>query len=369
MKVLEVFGEPISSGGQESLVINIISHMNLENMKIDLLTPYYCDHTYYKSVIEELGGKVYEFGLPFEPGKSRFNINKEIDTFLKENKYDVVHVHSGSISVLCIIAYFAKKNGVKKVITHSHCAVEHINIKNKVLRAAASVFMKPYVDVYCACSKLAGEHKYSKNVVENKMIVLNNGVDLPKFKYNEEIRKAIREKHNISDDVYLIGHVGRFSYQKNHEYLIRIFDELLKVEKNAVLMLLGGGELEAEVKQQIKDLNLEEHVICCGNVNNVHEYMQAMDIFVLPSRYEGLPIVGVEAQAAGLPVVVSENVSSELDLGKDITFLPLTEDVDIWVRKIMEFKNKRFLENTELLSQKGYDICKTSERVRNIYIG
>ena len=130
MKVLEVFGEPISSGGQESLVINIISHMNLENMQIDLLTPYYCDHTYYKSVIEELGGKVYEFGLPFEPGKSRFNINKEIDTFFKENKYDVVHVHSGSISVLCIIEYFAKKNGVKKVITHSHCAVEHINIKN-----------------------------------------------------------------------------------------------------------------------------------------------------------------------------------------------------------------------------------------------
>ena len=195
MKVLEVFGEPISNGGQESFVINLIDHMDLKGMTVDLLTPYYCDNKYYEDKVEQWGGKIVTFGLEFQPGQSRFNINKHIDNYFKDNPYDVVHIHSGSISVLAIIAYFAKKNGVKKVITHSHCAVENINLKNKILRTIAGIFMKSCVDVYCACSKVAGESKYTPFIVENKMMVLKNGVDLPKFKYNEKIRKEIRNKY------------------------------------------------------------------------------------------------------------------------------------------------------------------------------
>lgn len=368
MKVLEVFGEPISNGGQESFVINLIEHMDLEGLTIDLLTPYYCDNDFYEQKVTQWGGKIISFGLDFQPGQSRFNINKYIDKYLQENTYDVLHVHSGSISVLAIMAYYAKKNGVKKVITHSHCAVEHINLKNKILRVIAGIFMKPCVDVYCACSKVAGEAKYMPGIVNDKMIVLNNGVDFSRFEYNESIRDRIREKHNIKKDAFVLGHVGRFSYQKNHEYLIQIFKDVLKREKNAVLMLIGSGELEEEIQQLIKEFNLTDSVILCGNVNNVNEYMQAMDVFVLPSRFEGLPIVGVEAQAAGLPVVVSENVSDELDMGKNVAFLPLSEDVKMWVDKILELKGDRYLENTQLLREHGYDVYQTASIVRDMYI-
>lgn len=367
MKVLEVFGEPISNGGQESFVVNLIEHMDLTDMQVDLLTPYYCDNEFYEEKVKSWGGKIITFGLEFNPGQSRFNINKPFSEFLKNNKYDVVHVHSGSISILAIIAFYAKKSGVKKVITHSHCAVERINMKNKILRFLASGFMNSSVDVYCACSKIAGESKYQPHIVENNMIVLKNGVDLTRFAYNQETRDAIREKYGISENACVIGHVGRFSYQKNHEYLIRIFNEYLKKDKTAVLMLIGSGELDTEIRQQVKDLELENSVVYCGNVNNVNDYMQAMDLFVLPSRFEGLPIVGVEAQAAGLPVIVSENVSRELDMGKDVTFLPLDQDVSIWVEQILKLKGNRYAENAKLLTDCGYNVYTTAEIVRDIY--
>lgn len=368
MKVLEVFGEPISNGGQESFVVNLIEHMNLDGINIDLLTPYYCDNLYYEEKVKQWGGKVISFGLEFKPGKSRFNINKYLDKYLKENTYDVVHVHSGSISILAIVAYYAKKNGVKKVITHSHCAVESINLKNKILRSIAGFIMKFCVDQYCACSIVAGEAKYMPSVVKNKMIVLNNGVDFQKFQYNDIVRKQIRDKYHIKKDAFVIGHVGRFSYQKNHEYLIRVFKELLEYDMDAVLMLIGSGELETEINSLINDLNLNDSILMCGNVNNVNDYMQAMDVFVLPSRYEGLPIVGVEAQAAGLPIVVSEHVSKELNLGKSVTFLPLSEDYSLWVNIILQLKEKRCNDNFQLLKEKGYDITKTADILREIYI-
>ena len=112
VRVLEVFGEPISNGGQESFVINIVQHINHEHLAIDMLTPYYCDNSYYEDIVKSFGGTIYTFGLSFEPGKSRFNINDKIDAFFKEHPYDVVHIHSGSISILCIMAHFAKKNHV-----------------------------------------------------------------------------------------------------------------------------------------------------------------------------------------------------------------------------------------------------------------
>jgi len=367
MKVLEVFGEPISNGGQESFVINLLSHMNLENIEVDLMTPYYCDNMYYKKTVEDFGGKIVALGLEFSPGKNRFNINKYVDMFLKENKYDVVHIHSGSISILCILAYYAKKNGVKKVITHSHCAIENINMKNRILRIAGNFVMRKNVDFYCACSLVAGEAKYMPHIVKNEMIILNNGVDLKRFETNEKVRKNIRLKYNIEQNTFVIGHVGRFSYQKNHEYLIKIFNELLKVEKNAKLMLIGSGELEEEIKIYVKKLRIVNKVIFCGNVNNVHEYLQAMDIFLLPSRFEGLPIVGVEAQAAGLPIIVSDNVSDELSIGKSIEYLPLSESVQPWIEGILKYKGAERYNNVAELKEKGYDVDKTAAKVREIY--
>ena len=322
VRVLEVFGEPISNGGQESFVINIVQHINHEHLAIDMLTPYYCDNSYYEDIVKSFGGTIYTFGLSFEPGKSRFNINDKIDAFFKEHPYDVVHIHSGSISILCIMAHFAKKNHVKKIIVHSHCAAEHKTLKYRLTRMASY----PY------------------------------------------IMSEIRKKLAIPEDAFVLGHVGRFSYQKNHEYLIRIFAEVRKRNEHAVLMLIGDGENKPDVKKQIEELHLTDSVRFCGLVNNVNDYMQAMDVFVLPSRYEGLPIVGVEAQAAGLPVITSVNVSEELEISDLVTFLELKEDVSEWADKILSYEGKAREDAAEQIRSHGYDVQFTADEIEKMYL-
>ena len=221
---------------------------------------------------------------------------------------------------------------------------------------------------YCACSVVAGEWKYPKAIVDHKLKVLKNGVDLEKFAFNEETKCEIRKKLAIPEDAFVLGHVGRFSYQKNHEYLIRIFAEVRKRNEHAVLMLIGDGENKPDVKKQIEELHLTDSVRFCGLVNNVNDYMQAMDVFVLPSRYEGLPIVGVEAQAAGLPVITSVNVSEELEISDLVTFLELKEDVSEWADKILSYEGKAREDASEQIRSHGYDVQFTADEIEKMYL-
>lgn len=367
MKVLEVFGEPIVYGGQESFVIDFLQHMNRNNVEVNILTPYYCKNTVVENKIFLWGGKIIEFGLKFEPGKSRANLVNPLKKYLLSEQYDVVHVHSGSISVLALVAFVSKKCRVRKVIVHSHCAVEHVTLKTHVMKALGYILMKNSVDVYCACSRVAGESKYINKVVNNKLHIINNGVDLEKYKIDEINRMKIRRELKISDSTYVIGHIGRFSYQKNHEFLIDIFKSYHEKNSDSVLILLGDGESKEQIKEKINDLNLDKNVYFMGNVDNVSEFLQAFDVFVLPSRYEGLPIVGVEAQASGLPCIVSNQVSDELKMTDNFSFLPINEGVDIWIDAITKYKNYVKVDCQEKIRNKGYDIKMTANKMRKIY--
>lgn len=360
MKILEAFGEPISNGGQESFVMNVVSHMDLSNKTVDLLTPYYCDNEHYKSEIESLGGKIISFNKLFEPGKSRFNICSALDEFFKHNKYDVVHVHSGSISIFGIYAYYAKKNGVKKVIVHSHSSIEKKSLKNTVLRYACNLVLRNTVDIYCACSQIAGESKFVKSVVKDKLVIIKNGINVEKFKFNETKRMELRKKLNIQDDEFVIGHVGRFSDEKNHTFLIDIFDEVLNLRPMSRLMLIGSGELESSIKGKVRLLGIEDKVLFIGNVNNVCDYYQAMDCFVLPSKFEGLPVVGIEAQAVGLPCFFSDTITEELRITNLANYVSLNDTPKTLAERISnlgkvkrndmsaEIKNAGFSMHTEI---------------------
>lgn len=380
LKVLEVFGEPISNGGQESFVVNLISHMNMSNLKIDLLTPYYCDNDHYRKTIEKLGGNIFELNNEFNPGKSRFNINDSIDNFFKNNNYDVVHVHSGSVSILCIIANYAKKYNVKKVIVHSHCGIEKETLKSYILKKIGSFSLKKNVDIYCACSEIAGKAKFTSNIVKNKLMIIDNGIDLPLFKYDEEIRQKKRKELGINEDEFLIGHIGRFAYQKNHDYLIDIFNALVALQPKSKLLLIGEGELMNDVKKKVQDLQLSDKVIFYGTSNDINQLIQAMDIFVLPSRFEGLPIVLVETQASGLPIVCSDAISDEAEITDAYVKLPV-ENVDIWVKNILKYNDSKMKSDGRKLrvnkyfdcdnmteNVKRYDVNVTSEKVRNLYL-
>lgn len=367
-RVLEVFGEPVFYGGQETFVMDFIRHMDRTGLAFDMLTPYFCENEQFRKEFESWGGKIIEFEFDFEPGKSRSNIKQPLNKLLAKNKYDVVHVHSGSISVLAIVAACAKKNKVSKVIVHSHCGVEKKTIKNLIMRCVGHVWMKGHVDQFCACSVVAGEAKFLPHIVKNKMLVMDNGVDLKKYGFNPEVRAAMRAKLNISDDTVVLGHIGRFSYQKNHDLLIDIFQKYLELNSNSILLMLGDGELRKEIQKKLENNSLKDKVIMTGNVDNVNEYLQAFDIFVLPSRYEGLPIVGVEAQAAGLPSIVSTNVSDELKMIESFSYLPTDQGTEIWAKKIDEFSHLVRKDEAENIRKSGYDINITAERIRNMYL-
>ena len=239
LRVLEAFGEPIADGGQEAFVFNTLEKMNRNGVEIDFLTAYGCRSAHYRDMAEQMGGKIYSLGLPFAPGKSRHNIIKPFRAFLKTHTYDVVHIHSGSISVLAIMSAEADRAGVKKVIVHSHASGETDSPKHRLLRFAASLFMRRHVNIYCACSKAAAEWKFEPGYASRAEII-KNGIDAGRFRFDPAIRSRMRENLGLSG-CFVVGHVGRFTEEKNHAFLVDVFEELHRKKPESRLLLVGEG--------------------------------------------------------------------------------------------------------------------------------
>ena len=364
MKVLEAFGEPIADGGQEAFVFIMMDKMDMTGLKIDCLTAYDCRSEKYRSLVERLGGSVYALNLPFAPGKSRGNIRKPFREFLKEHHFDVVHIHSGSISVLAVMAEEAGKAGVKKVIVHSHVNGENDNLKHKFLRFLASIPMSRYVNIYCACSQKAADWKFEPRYAK-KTHIIKNGIDTERFSYNPVKRTEMRKELGYKDK-FVIGHVGRFNYQKNHEFLIDVFDAVSQRDSSSRLLLVGAGEEMDKIRNLVKKKHQEECVTLTGSVTNVQDYLQAMDVFVLPSRFEGLGIAAIEAQCSGLPVIASDVVPRDATVA-DMKFLPLSASADQWADLILSYKNKERKDNGQKTKAAGFDAVHTAEIVRRMY--
>lgn len=365
-KILEVFGEPIICGGQEAFVNNVIENIDWDGLKIDLYTPYYCDNDVYKNNIESRGGRVFAAGLEFNPGGSRFNIKKTLNELLENEKYDIVHVHSGSVSVLSIVAQIAKRNKVNNIIVHSHSPAEHETLKHILVKIWFFKTMITCPTCYMACSLNAAMCKFPKYIAVHKTRFVKNGINLQKYTFNEKKRKIIRDSLNLDEKDYLIGHVGRFSKEKNHKFLIEMIEKLVAYDKKFKLLLIGDGELKEKIEIFVKNKHLNDYVFFTGSVDNVHEYMQAMDCFALPSLYEGLPFVGVEAQASGMPIIVSTGVSIELKLTNSIVYEEL--DVDKWICKIKSFCELKRVNNIAQLKKSGFDIVETAAILRKLYL-
>ena len=368
VKVLELFGEPFSDGGQEAFIINILQAIDTTGLSIDVFTPYYCDNEYNKKIVESKSGKVTCCNLPFTPGKSRENIKPVIRDYLKLHQYDVVHIHTGSVSVLAIAAQEAKRCGVKKVIAHAHTGSAHKNMKHELVKLAYLPRIAKNADCFCACSKQAAHWQFSDKIADNNTVIVRNGINVEKYLFSFEKRESMREQLNIRRDEYVIGNVGRFSDEKNHSFLLKVFCEIVKEYKDCRLMLIGAGDNYSAIEQEIKRQNMTDKIILTGSVNNVWDYLQAMDVFVVPSKYEGLSLASIEAEASGLPVVASNNVPSDIQLSEDVVFLSLDDDIKSWGECVMSFKNHKRLNQKELINQKGFNVNSTAEQVRNLYL-
>lgn len=367
MRVLEVFGEPVASGGQESFIFNVLKNIDRTDLVLDFFTPYFCSNEEYLQLIEVCGGKLICAGLPFLPGKSRRNIIQPLRECLSRSRYDAVHIHSGSTTVLAYGAYAAHLCRVPNIIVHSHCT-NIDNLKYRLTKRYAAYFFRRYPTAFCACSYEAGEAKFPPHILREQLQVINNGIDLDRFAFRQDVRAEYRRKLEIGESAILVGHVGRFSEQKNHRFDLEILRELKHLSPGTEFQLLwiGEGELDAELRRLTKETGLEDSIIFQGVVSNVNDYLQAMDVFILPSLFEGLGIVGVEAQAAGLPVFASNSVPKALGLTESVRFLPL-DSAELWARQILDNCHERKPENTQALASKGYSIRDTAAAVRALY--
>lgn len=269
-------------GGVESVVMNYYRNIDRDKIQFHFLCDEDSTDIPYDE-IERLGGKV----IVIPPYQKLFKYQKELYKIFKENKYKIIHSHINALSVFPL--RIAKKAGVPIRIAHSHTTSNKKEWKRNLAKNILRPFSKVYANQFFACTEHAGKWLFGKKVVERKKLnVINNAIDLKKFEFNEKIREDLRKEFGIKEDTIVIGHIGRFMKQKNHEFLIDVFNELYKKNQNTVLILIGQGPLLNEIKQKARNLDIENKIKFIGQVTDVERYYNIMDVFVFPSIYEGL---------------------------------------------------------------------------------
>jgi glycosyltransferase involved in cell wall biosynthesis len=349
-------------GGVEAVVMNYYRHIDRTRIQFDFLCSENSTNIPYDE-IEDLGGRVYL--IPNYTKISKYQ--KELIKIFKENKYKIVHSHINTLSVFSLHA--AKKAGVPVRIAHSHSTTNKAEWKKNIIKQCLRPFSKIYATDYFACSELAGRWLFgNKTYNDGKVYILNNAIDVDKFDFNEEIRKKKRKELNIEDGTLVIGHVGRFVAQKNHKKLIEIFNEVHKQNRDTILLLAGQGPLMDKIKKQVNESGLKNSVIFLGQRSDINELYQAFDVFVLPSLYEGLGIVLIEAQCSGLYCISSREVPVIAQLTNLVEFVDLKMSKDKWATQILNncTHNKREKHSREI-SNKGYNIFDNAKILQKKY--
>ena len=253
-------------------------------------------------------------------------------------------------------------------ICHSHSTASKGETKKNILKYLLRPLSKLYATHYFSCSEYAGKWLFGKRAYKKKKItIINNAIDIEKYQFNPEIRERIRRELLLGNS-FTVGHIGRFVFQKNHEFLIDIFNELHKIHLDSKLLLIGGGPLEEDIKKKVETLHLTEYVQFLGIKENAFEYYQAMDAFVLPSHYEGLPVVAVEAQAAALPILCSDGVTQETKKAQAFEFLPLEKGSELWAKSILKYTNfDRGMADDSLIKD-SFSIDCRAKKLEDIYL-
>ena len=353
-------------GGAEAMIMNYMRNINRDIIKFDFLT----NRDYraaYEDEIESLGGKVYHM-CPMYPGKFH-RYKKEVREFLKEHpEYKIIHSNLEERSYLPLKV--AKKMGVPVRISHSHNRPLGVNPK-LIVRYYFRFMLKFYNTHMFACGEEAGDWLYGKKN-RNNVIIMNNAVDANQYRYNPKVSKKMKKQLGI-EGKKVIGHVGRFFPQKNHGFLIDIFNEIHKKDKDTVLLLVGGGELDDALKNQIKEkvrnLGLEDAVQFLGVREDVDRIVQTFDVFLLPSLFEGLPVTMVEAQAAGLPCVISDKVPIQCDLTGNVWIVPLDASPEKWADVVLDKANNFEKRDTyQQIVDAGFDIKSQAKWLEEFYV-
>lgn len=362
IRIAQIVGKWLG-GGVEAVVMNYYRHLDHNKIQFDFICDDDSTNIPYDE-IEKLGGKV----ILIPPYQKVFKYQKELRRVLRDGKYKIVHSHINTLSVFPL--YAAKKVGVPVRIAHSHSTTNKKEWKKNLLKQVLRPFSKKYATNYMCCSELAGRWLFGdKAYDEEKVYLLNNAIDLDKFKYDKKIRDKKRKELGIKEDTIVIGHIGRFVAQKNHTFLIDIFNQFHKKEKNSILLLAGQGPLQEEIKNKVRELGLDDSVRFLGQRNDANELYQAFDVFLLPSLYEGLPVVGVEAQASGLLCFFSDDMTKETKVLDSTVFMSLSNTSEEWTGEILtNLKDYKRINTKNEVSDNGFDIEIEARKLEKYYI-
>ena len=292
-----------------------------------------------------------------------FKYIKAFIALFKKRRYDALYIH-GSSAIMSIELFAAKLMRCKVRVVHSHNTTCDFKKADKLLRF---MFYHLYTDAF-ACGNEAGKWLYRKR----PFTVISNGRDINKYKFDFEKRKEIRSILNEPDNELLVGHVGNFNYQKNQEFLVRVFKEFLKLKPNSKLYLMGSGDDYDNVKKLTEELSISDKVVFTGSIYNVSEMLQAMDVMVLPSRYEGVPLVAIEWQISGLPCLISDTVTTECAYTDFVKFKSLNDSFKAWAEEIAAMSHYSRSKNAEaalrLTGPCGFDINRNAAELQRFFI-
>ena len=360
IRVLHVVGG-MQQGGTENFIMNIYRNIDRNKIQFDFLVN---RKGVFEEEIKNLGGRVYYIPALQNVGQIRYK--KKLDEFFKNHKeYKIIHSHLNQVSGL--ILERAKKANIPIRIAHSHSnRFWYSNNLIKLYKMYLKTKIEKSANYKFACSVDAGKFMFGKN---SEFKVINNFIDAKKYIYNEEIRKKVRKQLNIDENIFVIGYVGRFEVAKNPIFALKVFKEFLKLNPNSKFLMIGKGSLKNEVISYIEENNIKDNVIMLEDRNDINELMQAMDYFILSSIYEGLGIVLIEAQAAGLKCIAAKDViQKEAQITPLLNLLPLEENPKIWANYILETQNYN-RENTYSYTVKnGFDIKENINVLEDFYI-
>ena len=361
IRVLHVLGG-LNRGGAESMIMNLYRTIDREKIQFDFIV-HTDSHQDYTDEVLDFGGKIYYF--PKVKGYNRGEMKRKWDECFREHpEYKILHSHVRSYASLYLP--IAKKYGVKTII-HSHSTSNGKGLSSIVKRFMQRS-LKKKADYLFACSEESGKWLFGEKAIkQDNYYMIPNAVDTAKFAFNESVRTEMRKALDIKDETIVYGHVGRFHPAKNHSFLLEVFKEIINRQPNAVLVVVGDGALRGEIEAKIESLGLGDAVKLLGSRGDVAALMQAMDVFLFPSNWEGLPVTVVEAQAAGLPCYLSDTITKDVNTSSLVEYLPIHEGVDVWVNKILgdDLSRKDVIEN---IKNAGFDIVESARKLSIFYM-
>ena len=355
IRVLQVVTH-MNRGGLETMLMNYYRQMDRSQIQFDFLTHREYDGDYGEE-IRQMGGILYHMPVlnPFS-----LSYRKQLGRFFDTHpEYRIIHVHQDCLSG--VILHVAKEHGVPIRIAHSHGSNQIKDIKYPI-KLMFRHFIAKYATRLMACGEEVGRWMFCGASFE----VLSNAIPAASYIFNAETKRAQREKWNILPDELLVGHVGSFTVPKNHPYLLDIFNEIQK-QNPAKLMIVGEGNLRPEIEEKIRYLGLADKVILTGLRSDVSDLLQAMDVFVFPSLYEGLPVTLIETQASGLPCLISDKVPIECKMTETVKQISLSNSPEIWAERAIEAAKTPRKNTYEEIKAAGYDIVENAKRLQKMY--